>query len=155
MVDQGESPAIKEDEFAEEIDEDDGTPGIQPVRYEGLVMSASDASALGVTSKLKTGGRNGDGNWCLVDADWCMVHVMTEQARFNYDIEGIWRELEVGKSIKPKPCEDQQFSSSASAIASAKPSSSTRRRSRDVFGERLGKRSRNSTDNADVKFGSG
>lgn len=148
LVDEGESPTIEEDELLDDMEED-LTPGIQPVRYEGLVMSASDASALGVTSKSKTGGKKGDGNWCLVDADWCMVHVMTEQARFNYDIEGIWRELEVGKSTKPKPWEEQ-----ASFDANAAPRPSRPRTKRDMFGENLDKRKRNSAGNAADKFGS-
>ncbi len=146
LVEDGESPAIEEDELFDELmEEDDSIPGIQPVRYEGLVMSASDASALGVTSKSKTGGKKGDGNWCLVDADWCMVHVMTEQARFNYDIEGIWRELEAGAVTKPKPWEEQMGSASMSASA-ARPSRP--RTKRDVFGENLGnrKRKRNATE---------
>uniref|UniRef100_V5GSD9 asparagine--tRNA ligase n=2 Tax=Kalmanozyma brasiliensis (strain GHG001) TaxID=1365824 RepID=V5GSD9_KALBG len=155
LVDEGESPAIEEDELLDEmIEEEDSIPGIQPVRYEGLVMSASDASALGVTSKSKSGGKKGDGNWCLVDADWCMVHVMTEQARFNYDIEGIWRELEVGKTTKPKPWEDQ----SAFAGASASESRPSRPRTRkDLFGESVSKRKRNTGagfGSVDVKFGS-
>ncbi|KAJ1017811.1 hypothetical protein NDA16_005128 [Ustilago loliicola] len=159
LVEDGESPAIEEDPEAfdeAELEEDDGTPGIQPVRYEGLVMSASDASALGVTSKSKTGGKKGDGNWCLVDADWCMVHVMTEQARFNYDIEGIWRELEVGKTTKPKPWEEQSFANhpSASTSAAAATHPSRPRTKRDMFGENLGRNRKRNNDNASVKFGS-
>ncbi|GAK66465.1 uncharacterized protein PAN0_013d4687 [Moesziomyces antarcticus] len=126
LVDEGESPQIEEDEMADEMPDDE--EGIQPVRYEGLVMSAADASALGVTSRTKAGGKKGDGNWCLVDADWCMVHVMTEQARFNYDIEGIWRELEAGKHAKPKPWEQE------TAQAPSRP-----RTKRDVFGSSLKK----------------
>ncbi len=122
-------------------------------------MSASDASALGVTNKVKAGGKKGDGNWCLVDAEWCMVHVMTEQARFNYDIEGIWRELEVGKSTKPKPWEDQSsFASGPSSMAEAARPSRPRTK-RDLFGESLGNKKRasagSSSTSAASKFGGG
>ncbi|KIS67512.1 uncharacterized protein UMAG_04607 [Mycosarcoma maydis] len=151
LVQDGESPTIEQDDLLDNLlEEEDTTPGIQPVRYEGLVMSASDASALGVTSKSKTGGNKGDGNWCLVDADWCMVHVMTEQARFNYDIEGIWRELEVGTTIQRKPWEQEGAFGSASSVAATKPSRP--RTKRDVFGEKLDNRKRDK--NAAAKFGS-
>ncbi|TKY88935.1 hypothetical protein EX895_002176 [Sporisorium graminicola] len=157
LVQDGESPVIEEVDFLEE-EEDGDTPGIQPVRYEGLVMSASDASALGVTSKSKTGGKKGDGNWCLVDADWCMVHVMTEQARFTYDIEGIWRELEVGATAKSKPWEEASSSSSfGGPLAAAESRPSRPRTKRDMFGENLGNRTRNTGDgagSAGAKFGS-
>ncbi|KAJ9474976.1 Asparagine--tRNA ligase, mitochondrial [Pseudozyma hubeiensis] len=154
LVEDGESPLIEEDDaFDDMLEEDDATPGIQPVRYEGLVMSASDASALGVTSKSKTGGKKGDGNWCLVDADWCMVHVMTEQARFNYDIEGIWRELEVGATTKPKPWEQEGAFGNATAATPSRP-----RTKRDVFGGNVSIRKRNKNvadhDSASAKFGS-
>lgn len=154
LVEEGESPAIEEDNLLDELEED-LTPGIQPVRYEGLVMSSSDAAALGVTSKSKSGSKKGDGNWCLVDADWCMVHVMTEQARFNYDIEGIWRELEVGASTKPKPWEEQSSFTGASAVsAAARPSRP--RTKRDMFGESLNSRKRNAkVGDTGAKFGSG
>lgn len=141
LVEEGESPAIEQDDLLDELEEDDGTPGIQPIRYEGLVMSASDAATLGVTNKGKAGGRKGDGNWCLVDADWCMVHVMTEQARFNYDIEGIWRELEVGKSAKPKPWEDQSSFASTEASRPSRP-----RTKRDVFGGSLARKPKHPAD---------
>ena len=160
LVQDGESPTIEEDELLDDdILQDDGVPGIQPVRYEGLVMSASDASALGVTSKSKTGGKKGDGNWCLVDADWCMVHVMTEQARFQYDIEGIWRELEVGKTTKLKPWEQNPVSSSSfgSSFAAAESRPSRPRTKRDMFGENLSNRKRNNgaaMGSAGLKFGS-
>ncbi|CBQ69037.1 related to Asparaginyl-tRNA synthetase [Sporisorium reilianum SRZ2] len=157
LVQDGESPAIEEDNLFDGLEEEDNTPGIQPVRYEGLVMSASDASALGVTSKSKTGGKKGDGNWCLIDADWCMVHVMTEQARFTYDIEGIWRELEVGKSTKPKPWEEALSSSFGGALAAAASTPSRPRTKRDMFGENLSNRKRNNgagAGSAGAKFGS-
>lgn len=174
LVQDGESPAIEQDPEATtaveeeqelqeelklqeelELQEDDGLPGIQPVRYEGLVMSASDASALRVTSKSKTGGKKGDGNWCLVDADWCMVHVMTEQARFNYDIEGIWRQLEVGKSTKPKPWQEVEFAGHPSASSSAAPTPSWPRTKRNLFGENLSRnRKRNNDDDTSTKFAS-
>ncbi|SPO31094.1 related to Asparaginyl-tRNA synthetase [Ustilago trichophora] len=153
LVEDGESPAIEEDGLLDEMEED-LTPGIQPVRYEGLVMSASDASSLGVTSKSKTGGKKGDGNWCLVDADWCMVHVMTEQARFNYDIEGIWRELEVGRSTKPKPWEEQSSFAGPSSADAVRPSRP--RTKRDMFGENLSSRKRKdgAAGGASARFGS-
>lgn len=155
LVQDGESPAIEEDDLFDDLEEDD-TPGIQPVRYEGLVMSASDASALGVTSKSKTGGKKGDGNWCLVDADWCMVHVMTEQTRFTYDIEGIWCELEVGATTKPKPWEEASSSFGGSFAADASRPSRPRTK-RDMFGENLSNRKRNNggaAGSAGTKFGS-
>ncbi|KAI3484895.1 hypothetical protein L1887_51949 [Cichorium endivia] len=57
LVGDDESPEIETDEFADEMPDDE--EGIQPVRYEGLVMSAADASALGVTSRTKAGGQEG------------------------------------------------------------------------------------------------
>ncbi|WFD36756.1 asparagine--tRNA ligase [Malassezia cuniculi] len=57
-----------------------------PVRYEGLV-SAADLNK----PRQKGVASRGSGDWCLVDAEWCMVHVMTAEARARYRIEEMWR----------------------------------------------------------------
>ncbi|WFD00336.1 asparagine--tRNA ligase [Malassezia yamatoensis] len=59
-----------------------------PVRFEGLVSSAD--LAIGRARQKSTASR-GSGDWCLVDAGWCVVHVMTASARARYRIEDIWR----------------------------------------------------------------
>lgn len=56
-----------------------------PVFYEGLVHSGEDRSQ----GKGKSAVTRGDGEWCLVDAGWCVVHVMTARARKQYDVESI------------------------------------------------------------------
>lgn len=56
-----------------------------PVYYEGLVPTGEDRSH----GKGKSASTRGDGEWCLVDAGWCVVHVMTARARNTYDVESI------------------------------------------------------------------
>lgn len=56
-----------------------------PVRYEGLV-SASD-----LNRRQKGIATRGSGDWCLIDAEWCIVHVMTADARARFRIEDVWR----------------------------------------------------------------
>lgn len=66
---------------------------VQLVRYEGLVSDASGPSTS--TARQRRGGSaasHGDGDWCMVDAEWCVVHVMTSTARKMYDIEGLWED---------------------------------------------------------------
>ena len=57
----------------------------QPVFYEGLVHSGEDRTQ----GRGKSPAGRGDGEWCLVDAGWCVVHVMTARARQTYDVESI------------------------------------------------------------------
>lgn len=57
-----------------------------PVRYEGLV-SAADLNK----PRQKGVASRGSGDWCLVDAEWCIVHVMTADARARYRVEEMWR----------------------------------------------------------------
>lgn len=59
-----------------------------PVRFEGLVSSADLAVG---RARQKSVASRGSGDWCLVDAGWCVVHVMTESARARYRIEDLWR----------------------------------------------------------------
>ncbi|KAL4400317.1 Required for respiratory growth protein 9 mitochondrial [Malassezia pachydermatis] len=60
----------------------------QPVRFEGLVSSVD----LSDTRKRQKGiASRGSGDWCLIDAEWCVVHVMTEAARERIRLEEIWR----------------------------------------------------------------
>ena len=56
----------------------------QKVVYEGLV--GPDIP----TPRKSTPASRGDGEWCAVDADWCVVHVMTSKARRTWDVEGRW-----------------------------------------------------------------
>jgi hypothetical protein len=66
-------------------DEDLENRYTHPVYYEGLVQSGDDRSQ----GKGKSAVTRGDGEWCLVDAGWCVVHVMTARARNIYDVESI------------------------------------------------------------------
>lgn len=59
-----------------------------PVRFEGLVSSAD--LAIG-RARQKSVASRGSGDWCLVDAGWCVVHVMTAEARARYRMEDMWR----------------------------------------------------------------
>lgn len=68
-------------------------PHTQPIHYEGLVQPSSDAQ--GGNSTQRSGSSpisHGDGQWCLIDAGWCMIHVMTPQARARWNVEGVWAE---------------------------------------------------------------
>ncbi|KDN45908.1 hypothetical protein K437DRAFT_274110 [Tilletiaria anomala UBC 951] len=60
-----------------------------PVRYEGMPHSATNVG--GAAARRATRSQ-GEGNWCMVDAGWCVVHVMTPQARQLYEIESIWED---------------------------------------------------------------
>ncbi|UZJ57358.1 hypothetical protein CBS101457_006678 [Exobasidium rhododendri] len=66
-----------------EQDSEERTKFTQPVFYEGLVDAGDDLKK----GRGKSAARRGDGEWCLVDAGWCVVHVMTAQARTTYDVE--------------------------------------------------------------------
>ena len=59
-----------------------------PVRMEGLVSSADLA---GGRRRQKSIASRGSGDWCLIDAGWCVVHVMTAKAREHYRLEDMWR----------------------------------------------------------------
>lgn len=67
-----------------------------PVRLEGLPATSSSATrrraARGKSSAKDLDGLDGgsSGEWVLVDAGWCVVHVMTPKARSRYDVEGMW-----------------------------------------------------------------
>lgn len=82
---------------------EDGTEEhhLQPVFYEGLVATPSAAGSTAssgrpsgtlAASRAKSGLQRGDGEWCLVDADWCVVHVMSARARNTYDVERAYDE---------------------------------------------------------------
>jgi hypothetical protein len=66
-------------------EEDEENRYTHPVYYEGLVSTGEDRSH----GKGKSATTRGDGEWCLVDAGWCVVHVMTARARNTYDVESI------------------------------------------------------------------
>ncbi len=85
-----------------------------PVRYEGLVVESSNGSGGGGGGKRSSApskhsaASHGDGNWCMVDAGWCVVHVMTAEARKAYDIEGIWQEqLDQARGAQPQFLQDE------------------------------------------------
>ena len=65
---------------------------VQTVRYEGLVGDSSGSSTASTRRRGGSAASHGDGNWCMVDAEWCVVHVMTSNARKMYDIEGLWED---------------------------------------------------------------
>lgn len=76
------------DEEGSPIDEQ--KPFKQQITYEGLVPSANDpkgGQSSRSSSRARSGLLRGDGEWCLVDAGWCVVHVMTPKARITYDVE--------------------------------------------------------------------
>lgn len=60
-----------------------------PVRFEGLVTSSDLAAG---RQRQKSVASRGSGDWCLVDAGWCVVHVMTRDARERFRIEDLWRD---------------------------------------------------------------
>jgi hypothetical protein len=82
-----EENELEEEEYTLEGEEEDnqGQRHTQPVFYEGLVDPGDDRK----TGRGKSGVSRGDGEWCLVDAGWCIVHVMTAQARNMYDVESV------------------------------------------------------------------
>lgn len=59
-----------------------------PVRFEGLVSTADLAVG---RARQKSVASRGSGDWCLVDAGWCVVHVVTAAARARYRLEDLWR----------------------------------------------------------------
>ena len=63
-------------------------PTTYPVRVEGLVSSADLAKE---GRRAKSVASRGSGDWCLIDAGWCVVHVMTSEARERYRIEELWK----------------------------------------------------------------
>ncbi|PWN29142.1 hypothetical protein BDZ90DRAFT_139930 [Jaminaea rosea] len=68
-----------------------------PVRFEGLPSTSASSRKRQARQAAapSAGGDNGSGGeWVLVDAGWCVVHVMTPKARKRYDVEGVWREAE-------------------------------------------------------------
>lgn len=81
-VDEDEQEYRLQGEEDEDRSEDRYT---HPVFFEGLVHSGEDRSH----GKGKSAVTRGDGEWCLVDAGWCVVHVMTARARKQYDVESI------------------------------------------------------------------
>lgn len=100
MIENAEVDAIREAmlEGNEDVDEDEqeyrlqGEDGneqsdryVQQVVYEGLVQSGEDRRH----TRGKSSVSRGDGEWCLVDAGWCVVHVMTARARQTYDVEAV------------------------------------------------------------------
>lgn len=59
-----------------------------PVRFEGLVSSADLADG---KKRGKGAAARGSGDWCLIDAGWCVVHVVTGAARERLRLEELWR----------------------------------------------------------------
>ncbi|CAO1638314.1 unnamed protein product [Parajaminaea phylloscopi] len=74
-----------------------------PVRLEGLPAPSSAASrrrssrARAKNAAAAEGEGQAAGEWVLVDAGWCIVHVMTPKARTRYDVEGVWKDIEDGR----------------------------------------------------------
>ncbi|PWN36604.1 uncharacterized protein FA14DRAFT_4586 [Meira miltonrushii] len=96
MLDSNRQSNIPQDDFNYDnyrvVDEegrpvDEQKPFKQQITYEGLVPSANDAQSTRSSSRARNGLLRGDGEWCLVDAGWCVVHVMTPKARITYDVE--------------------------------------------------------------------
>ncbi|PWN21861.1 hypothetical protein BCV69DRAFT_276612 [Microstroma glucosiphilum] len=69
------------------------------VRFEGLPAASASTSrtaarkAAAARGKASDGSEEASGEWVLVDAGWCVVHVMTPKARARYDVEGVWKDL--------------------------------------------------------------
>jgi hypothetical protein len=69
------------------------------VRFEGLPAASASTSRTAARKAVAARGKAGDGSeeasgeWVLVDAGWCVVHVMTPKARVRYDVEGVWKDL--------------------------------------------------------------
>ena len=91
-------------------------PIVTQVRYEGLLVdtsnSASSTGASGTATKRGGGSTrrsplaHGDGTWCMVDAGWCVVHVMTADARARYAIEEIWEKAIQRNSQQQRDSDD-------------------------------------------------
>lgn len=72
-----------------------------PVRFEGLPLSsaANKSRNKRIAKRAAFGGGSiGDnsandttGEWALIDAGWCVVHVMTPESRRRYRIEDVWK----------------------------------------------------------------
>lgn len=45
-----------------------------------------------VAARVDNRRKRGDGNWAMVDAVWCQVHVVTSKARKHYAFERSWEE---------------------------------------------------------------
>lgn len=101
MLDSNKQSSIPQDDFNYDsyrvVDEeglpiDEQKPFKQQINYEGLVPSANDpAQSSRSSSRARNGLLRGDGEWCLVDAGWCVVHVMTPKARITYDVESQYK----------------------------------------------------------------
>ncbi|KAK0546191.1 asparaginyl-tRNA synthetase [Tilletia horrida] len=109
-----EKPADLRDEevISEENAEQESQPSElwnQPVHYEGL--SAAQSATLASSSSrpafkssrsalpsrsARTAKGDGDGNWVVIDAGWCVVHVFSEKGWDQYGGNGgigdVWRE---------------------------------------------------------------
>lgn len=65
-----------------------------PIRYEGLASAQSTPASRRRSARRSPlrnnseGGEDLEGEWALVDAGWCVVHVMTPRARQRWDVEG-------------------------------------------------------------------
>lgn len=83
---------------------------VHAVRYEGLVpfTQATAASRTNpgtnryinfrgprIAARVDNQRKRGDGNWAMVDAGWCQVHVVTPRARSEYPMERNWEEATV------------------------------------------------------------
>ncbi|KAN0062541.1 asparaginyl-tRNA synthetase [Thecaphora frezii] len=154
LVEDGESPIIEGEGEGQGADEGEaGLDGaadadaalekaneqrpVFPVRYEGLVVGGGEGA--GSAANAKGPSKNspvsrGNGHWCLVDAGWCMVHVMTEQARFKYDIEGMWREIEAETEVTSVRPRGYSLTSDAAT--------STARVRKSIFGQNINARPR-------------
>ncbi|CAO1637868.1 unnamed protein product [Sympodiomycopsis kandeliae] len=72
-----------------------------PVRFEGLPLSSSanktrnkkiaKRATFGGGSIGDTSGSDSVGEWVMVDAGWCVVHVMTPSSQSKYRIQDVWR----------------------------------------------------------------
>lgn len=72
-----------------------------PVRFEGMPLSSTanknrnkriaKRAAFGGGSIGDNSANDTSGEWALVDAGWCVVHVMTPKSRQRYRIEDVWR----------------------------------------------------------------
>ncbi|PWN48650.1 asparaginyl-tRNA synthetase [Violaceomyces palustris] len=115
------------------MEQGDGESFVQPVRFEGLTSFSSDPTSKKSHTKgprKDSPASRGDGQWCLIDAGWCTVHVMTPQAREKYDIEGIWREIEAEKQVSSSLSPSRSAGGRVDQLDLSGPTSSIRRLSR-------------------------
>ena len=57
------------------------------------VMALADSLAKSLKSEgysAKVEGKNSDGNWVVVDAIDCIIHIFTQDAREYYALEYMW-----------------------------------------------------------------